>query len=148
MKHISIIVFLILCISIGSCKKYEDGPTISLISKKARLANIWKVDTYYLNGKDNTTAYRQLISHEKLVIFQSGNFEYSELSSWSWAVPNYTGKWKFIDDKEGIEMTPDNTAVKTKTLKILRLKNKQLWLQEQVSPDSLAEYHYLPETGN
>lgn len=118
------------------------------MSKKARLANIWKVDTYYLNGKDNTTEYRQLVTREKLVIFQSGNFEYSELANWNWAVPNYTGKWKFIDGKESLEMTSENSAVKTKTLKILRLKNKQLWLQEQVSPDSLVEYHYLPETGN
>ena len=147
MKYFYKLLFLILCISITSCKKYEDGPAISLMSKKARIANIWTVDTYYLNGKDMTTEYRQLISRDKLVIFQSGNFEYSELSTWSWAVPNYTGKWKFIDDKESVEMTPDNPAVKTKTLKILRLKNKQLWLKEQVTPDSLVEYHYLPETG-
>ena len=147
MKHFSKLLFLILCISIASCKKYEDGPAISLMSKKARIANIWKVDVYYLNGKDITTEYRQVVTREKLVIFQSGNFEYSELANWSWAVPNYTGKWKFIDDKEGIEMTPDNTAVKTKTLKILRLKNKQLWLQEKVSADSVVEYHYLPDTG-
>ena len=55
MKHFSKLLFLILCISIVSCKKYEDGPAISLMSKKARIANIWKVDVYYLNGKDITT---------------------------------------------------------------------------------------------
>lgn len=146
MNYFYKITFLILCISIISCKKYEDGPAFSLMSKKARVSNIWKVDTYYLNGVDKTTEYRQLITREKLVIYQSGNFEYSELSNWIWAVPNYTGTWKFVNNKSDLEMTPDNIAVKTKTCKILRLKNKQLWLQEQVSPDSLVEYHYLPGT--
>ena len=116
------------------------------MSKKARLANIWKVDTYYLNGKDQTPEYRSLITREKLVIFQSGEFEYSEVSSWVWATPQYTGKWEFVNDKEELLMTPYNSAIPTKTYKILRLKNKSLWLQERVSSDSLVEYHYLPHT--
>lgn len=136
------IVFL----SFASCKKYENGPAISLMSKKARLANIWKVDTYYLNGQDKTEEYRGLVTREKLIIFQSGDFDYSELSSWVWATPQYSGKWKFINDKEVLELIPDNTALKTKTYKILRLKNKSLWLEERVSDDSLVEYHFLPHT--
>ncbi len=116
------------------------------MSKKARLANIWKVDTYILNGEDKTEEYRSLVTREKLVIFQSGEFEYSEVSSWIWATPQYTGKWEFANDKEELLMTPYNTAIKPKTCKILRLKNKSLWLQERVSDDSLVEYHYLPHT--
>ena len=116
------------------------------MSKKARLSNIWKVDTYFLNGVDKTTQYRQLVIREKLIIFQSGEFEYSEVSNWIWAFPEFTGKWKFVSDKEELEMTPDNSAIPTKTYRILRLKNKSLWLEERVSPDSLVEYHYLPHT--
>lgn len=139
------IFFIVFCISFASCKKYEDGPAFSLMTKKARISNIWAVDKYYLNGVDKTTEYRQLIIREKLVFFQSGNFEYSELSNWSWAVPAYSGKWTFVNNKEDLKMTPDNVAVKTKTFRILRLKNKELWLEQQISPDSLAEYHYLPQ---
>jgi hypothetical protein len=116
------------------------------MSKKARLANIWEVDTYFLNGKDKTTQYRQVITRDKLVIFQGGTFEYSEISNWTWANPNFNGSWRFINDKEEIEMTPDNPQLKTRILKILRLKNKSLWLEERVTPDSLVEYHYLPYT--
>lgn len=133
-------------ISFASCKKYENGPAFSLISKKARIANIWKVDTYILNGKDKTTEYRQLVTREKLVIFQSGEFEYSEVSNWLWATPLYTGKWEFINDKEELLMTPYNSGFKTRTCKILRLKNKSLWLEERLTPDSLVEYHFLPHT--
>lgn len=116
------------------------------MSKKARIANIWKVDTYYLNGKDKTTSYRQLVTREKLIFFQSGSFEYSELSSWSWATPEYTGNWKLTNNKEDIEMASDNASVGTKTYHIMRLKNKQLWLKIQLTPDSLVEYHYIPHT--
>ena len=146
MKLFYKISLLIICISIASCKKYENGPAISLMSKKARLANIWKVDTYILNGEDKTEEYRSLVTREKLVIFQSGEFEYSEVSSWIWATPQYTGKWEFTNDKEELLMTPYNTGIKPKTCKILRLKNKSLWLQERVSDDSLLEYHYLTHT--
>ncbi len=132
-------------VSFASCKKYENGPAFSLMTKKARLANIWSVDTYFLNGKDKTTEYRQLVARDKLIIFQSGEFEYSESSSWTWAA-QYIGKWKFVNDKEELEMTPDNSVLKTKTYKILRLKNKSLWLEERVSDDSLVEMHYLPNT--
>lgn len=139
------ILLLIFLTTFASCKKYENGPAISLMSKKARLANIWKVDTYYLNGEDKTEEYRGLVTREKLIIFQSGEFDYSELSTWVWAA-EYTGKWKFINDKEELELVPDNPSIKTKTYKILRLKNKSLWLEERVSDDSLVEYHFLPHT--
>lgn len=148
LKHVIKITFLLSYILfITACKKYEDGPAFSLITKKARLSNIWKVDTYYLNGKDKTTQYRGLVTREKLIIFQSGEFEYTEVSSWLWATPQYTGKWKLVNNKEYLEMTPDNSIIPIKTCRILRLKNKQLWLEERVSADSLVEYHYLPYSG-
>lgn len=132
-----------LCVFFASCKKYEDGPAFSLMSKKARLANIWKVDTYYLNGLDRTVQYRSVVSRDKLVIFQSGEFDYSEISNWLWGA-SYSGKWAFQNDKEELLLTPKDSPVKPRTLRILRLKNKSLWLEERVSPDSLVEYHYLP----
>lgn len=146
MKILYKILLFTILIAYASCKKYENGPAFSLMSKKARIANIWKVDTFILNGKDKTTEYRQLVTREKLVIFQSGEFEYSEVSNWLWATPLYTGKWSFINDKEELEMIPYNTGIKSRTCKILRLKNKSLWLEERISDDSLVEYHYLPHT--
>src|ERR1043165_7847537 len=86
MKHLVKITLIISCISIISCKKYEEGPAFSLMSKKARLSNIWQVNQYLLNGEDKTEAYRQLITREKLVIYQSGRFDYSEVHNWVWAV--------------------------------------------------------------
>ncbi len=129
-----------------SCKKYENGPAISLMTKKARIANSWKVNTYYLNGQDKTTSYRSLVTRERLVMYQSGLFEYTEVSSWTWAVPSYSGTWKFINDKEDVEMVSDNAKIGTQTYRITRLKNKQLWMKIQLTPDSLIEYHYIPYT--
>jgi hypothetical protein len=32
----------------------------------------------------------------------------------------------------------------TQTYHILKLEKDELWMERQVSPDSLAEYHYIP----
>ncbi|HEY0030578.1 MAG TPA: hypothetical protein VGC65_07460 [Bacteroidia bacterium] len=138
--------FFLCLLWLSSCKKYEDGPAFSLMTKKARIANIWKVDKYLLNGEDKTSSYRLFVTREKLVIYQSGEFSYNEISNWSWAAPAYTGSWKFVSNKEEVEMTPENTTLKVQTYKILRLKKDELWLERQVSPDSLVEYRYLPES--
>jgi hypothetical protein len=144
MKHLVKITFLLCCVLLSACKKYEDGPAFSLMTKKARLANIWQVDKYLLNGEDKTDAYRALISREKLVIYQSGKFDYSEVSTWVWAAPEYSGTWDFIDKKESVELKPDPASMQTQTYHILKLKKDELWMERQVSPDSLAEYHYIP----
>jgi hypothetical protein len=144
MKHLVKIAFLGACVLLASCKKYEDGPGFSLMTKKARLANIWQVNKYILNGEDKTDSYRTLISREKLVIYQSGKFDYSEVSTWVWAAPEYSGTWKFIDKKESVELHPGMSSVPVQTYHILKLKKDELWMERQVSPDSLAEYHYIP----
>src|SRR3954469_15528345 len=112
MKHPVKIIFLLSCILLSACKKYEDGPSFSLMTKKARLANVWQVDKYLLNGEDKTEAYRTLITREKLVIYQSGKFDYSEVSTWLWAAPEYSGTWNFIDKKESVELKPDIAGMK------------------------------------
>jgi hypothetical protein len=40
-----------------SCSKYEEGPSLSLRSKKARLAGEWSVSNVTLNGTDVTSLF-------------------------------------------------------------------------------------------
>ncbi|MFL5765976.1 MAG: hypothetical protein ACJ77K_18675 [Bacteroidia bacterium] len=144
MKHVCKIVLICAIVFTAGCKKYDDGPAFSLMTKKARLSNVWQVEKYILNGTDKTTDYRALISRERMEIYHSGKFHYSEVSTWLWAAPDYSGTWSFADSKEGIEMKPDNTSMKTLSYHILKLKKDELWMERQVSPDSLVEYHYIP----
>ena len=39
----------IIAATLQSCQKYEDGPTLSLLSRAERVANTWKVDNYTVN---------------------------------------------------------------------------------------------------
>ena len=52
------ILFLgILIILMYSCKKYEDGPLISLRSPLSRLLGKWEVESVSINGDDITAIY-------------------------------------------------------------------------------------------
>jgi hypothetical protein len=145
MKKIAVLLAIITILS-PSCNKYEDGPSFSLNSKKSRVANKWMVESYFLNGVDKTFEYRTIVTREMLEFFKSGNWQYSEVSNWSWAKAYDTGKWNLINSKENLEMISDDPLVKYKLCRILRLKSKELWLEQQVSDDSLVEIHYVPLT--
>ena len=141
-----ITTLLIFCFFlISSCKKYEDGPSFSLNSKRTRLANKWKVETFFINGNDKTDFYRTLVLKETLEIFKSGTWQYSETSNWTWAKPYDTGKWNFIDHKEDVEMISDDPSIPYKLFRILKLKSTELWLERTVTPDSIIEFHYVPQ---
>jgi hypothetical protein len=135
-------LFLLL---LGSCKKYEDGPSVSLYSKKSRVANNWMVDQYFLNGVDRTFDYRTIVQREALEFFKSGSWQYSEVSNWEWTKSYDTGRWNLLNSKENLEMISNDPSVRYRIMKILRLKTDELWLEEQVSPDSLVEIHYVPK---
>lgn len=44
-------------IAFTACKKYEERPTVSFVSRKERIANNWRVDKAYSNGNDVTSSY-------------------------------------------------------------------------------------------
>ncbi len=140
-----LLCLLLICSAVSSCKKYEEGPALSLRTKKARMANNWKVDKFLVNGVDKTSDYRLLVIRESLEFFRSGQFQYSEVSNWSWAVPYYTGKWELEDKKEHLSLTSDDASVDYREFKILKLKNDELWLQRTAKADSVVEFHYIPQ---
>jgi hypothetical protein len=49
-KNYFLLALLAIAITFGSCGKYEDGPNISLRTKKARVAGNWKVVKVTING--------------------------------------------------------------------------------------------------
>lgn len=94
-RRILIIIISTLLISISSCKKYEDGPLISLYTKESRLLGNWKFENVKLNEEDVTDNY----SYQYMQINKSGtiywNVSMSEL---------LFGTWDFKNDKEQLEM--------------------------------------------
>lgn len=111
-------IILIIGTSLTGCKKYEDGPALSLRSKTARVANTWKVESYTINGFDNTSSLTSINYTE--TYDKDGNYSYnSSLGSGS-------GKWEFQSDKEQIKRS-GVAGQSTETLFILRLKEKEFW---------------------
>jgi len=98
MKELTIYLVLLLMVA-GGCKKYDEGPLISLRSKEARLCREWKLEKYTLNDEtfDETSSFiwkieKSGIIHLTLTI---DTHEETAKSEWQWA-----------DNKESIEIKP------------------------------------------
>jgi hypothetical protein len=120
-------------VGIQSCKKYADGPLISLNSKTERVANTWKVDNYKINGND----YTSLVSGYTETYTKDGNYYYTfgSLSG--------TGTWAFQNNNEEVRITGiDHQS--SETLYIQKLEEKQFWYYYMDGNDK-KEFHMIQE---
>ena len=122
-------------IGVSGCKKYEDGPMFSLLTKKQRLTGEWdakKIVSDGINLMDQ--GYEMEIEFDK-----DGDFEfnstyqytyqyYSYYGGWQTVTNTYnnqaTGEWEFSNDKEEIELDYDGGG--SEEWEITRLTNKEL----------------------
>lgn len=118
-----------------SCSKYEEGPKLTLLSKKNRLTNDWKLTAVAdSNGTSlDMTGVSTTMSLENDGAF-SGNSNYTVLGQ---TVFNYdvTGTWEFTDDKETLTLTtltvntqPTNDVSK---LTIVRLAKDEMKVRDE-----------------
>ena len=127
MKKLLIILISILFISsnlITSCKKYVDGPAFSLLTKKARLTGNWTLQTYTYNGNDLTALFG---GNFKMNIKKDGTYQTTI------GTASDEGKWKFGEDKDDVYFDSNTAGVAEEAYRILRLKNKELWLRQTAS---------------
>ena len=116
-----------------SCKKYDEGPAFSLMTKKARISGEWRVEQEISSSGDV-----QLVqSQEVLVINKSGSFEIVDDFK-----TEIIGTWDFIKDKEYVAFTykDDEGVNNIVEYKIIRLKSRELWLKD----DQGKQYNYVP----
>lgn len=135
------IAFLGFVLSLGtasvltSCSKYEEGPKLTLLSKKNRLTNDWKLTAIAdSNGTSlDMTGFSTTMSLENDGAF-SGNSNYTAFGQ---QVFNYdvTGTWEFTDDKETLTLT--TLTVNTQStndiskMTIVRLANDELKMRDE-----------------
>ncbi|HZH87054.1 MAG TPA: hypothetical protein VFD77_07045 [Brumimicrobium sp.] len=128
-----LVSILALVFVFSGCNKYEEGPSFSLLTKKARISGTWKLEktvtsegfTYVADASDTE---RMIIEKDGTIMFQDQGFALS-------------GKWDFIKDKEYISMTFSFLgSTDIEEFQILRLKNKELWLKD-LDNDVM---HYVP----
>jgi hypothetical protein len=144
-----LVLALVLPLLITACKKYDDGPGLSLRSKKERVANTWTIDKYFLNGVDAT--HQLVISSYQETYSKSGELNRSYIDS-DGDLITQAGTWEFNTKKEkldisgvgSIELTEANSTVSSKYVEILRLKEKEFWYQYE-NGGATHEFHMVPK---
>jgi len=125
LKKITLITSASVCLlaATSSCGKYEDGPGLTLLSKKSRVVGEWDVKS--IGSNVLTSEYGINMSFEK-----NGSMIFSYIYGGS--NETYSGSWDFALDKENLLLTVDGEAI---IYEIKRLTNKEMWLDDDITSD-------------
>ncbi len=134
-KKITAFVLLagLILIGIQGCKKYPEGPLLSLTSRTERVSNTWKVDNYKVNETDFTS----LVSDYSETYSKDGHYSYE------WGLFAGTGTWNFqnYDDEILITGITNQTTI---VIHILKLEEKQFWYYYMDGNDK-KEFHMIQQ---
>ncbi len=116
-----LIVLLTIGIFLYSCKKYEEGPTLSFRSKAKRLSRKWCMKEEVIS--DSTIFYDLNKERNYIQFHKDGlvNFRSDSIS--------FDGYWHFSHNKERLIIDRNwDSGTNFYTWKIVGLKSKELWL--------------------
>ena len=129
----------------SGCKKYEEGPLLSIRSKKARIVNDWVVVKSYVNGKEedleNTTEEMEFKDD------YTGRYKYTGSSIFGESKYEINFKWDFNRDKTKLiinYLDDDGNEEYVVDYLILKLYENELWLKDQYGDDTY-ELHLEPK---
>jgi hypothetical protein len=145
-KSICLTPFFLLFIfffAFSGCKKYEEGPAFSLRSKKARVANDWRVAKYLENGVDFTSDFNFYYQDGKITLSKSGVYLFTYKLNGT-LDQTESGTWKFNSDKTELIITETSPGSSTWTWKIIRLKETELKVSETTPSGLVKEFTLLP----
>ena len=144
LASLAIVALLAGSVSVAGCGKYEEGPSISLRTKKARVVGEWELEKILENGVDKTSDYRAVVASETIEFKKDETFTSSVTytSLLGGGTDSESGTQAFANDKEKFSTsTTENNVTTTTTVDILRLTNKEFWTKEVDGGDTY-EYHY------
>ncbi|MBW8048791.1 MAG: hypothetical protein FVQ77_00310 [Cytophagales bacterium] len=133
LKLIAVAMGFAMAFSFSSCKKYEEGPALSLAGKKGRVVNVWKLDKVFSDGVEVTC------DADCQKIRDAGSTEYTKDGKAVWingsidpitgnvVTTTANGVWEFSDDKTELMLKLEGSNDFWGT-KILKLKSKEMWL--------------------
>ena len=147
MKKLNVILLTVLAsvLMLTSCSPYEEGPAISLRSRTERLCNEWRLTRLYINGTEQTLSS---FDQQTTLEFEDNgtvNYSYAVMDSTAIVITG-SGTWEFNNDQTEVFTTITYTLGGTEkdTFKILRLKEEELWLENNQDGD-VVETHYEPK---
>ena len=147
MKKLNVILLTVVVsvLMLTSCSPYEEGPAISLRSRTERLDNEWRLTRLYINGTEQTLS--SFDQQTTLEFKDNGtvNYSYAVMDSTAIVITG-SGTWEFNDDQTEVFTTITYTLGGTEkdTFKILRLKEEELWFENNEDGD-VVETHYESE---
>mgnify|MGYP000998885919 FL=1 len=147
MKKLNVILLTVVAsvLMLTSCSPYEEGPAISLRSRTERLCNEWRLTRLYINGTEQTLS--SFDQQTTLEFKDNGtvNYSYAVMDSTAIVITG-SGTWEFNDDQTEVFTTITYTLGGTEkdTFKILRLKEEELWFENNEDGD-VVETHYEPK---
>ncbi|MCB9252150.1 MAG: hypothetical protein H6605_06755 [Flavobacteriales bacterium] len=116
-----ILLYLVLLL-VTSCK-YEDGPAISLRTKKHRAVNTWFLDKAFENNVDKTSAYQNAFNNYKIQLDKDNRYQLS-YKAFNLIPYSESGSWDFNQSKTNINFTPEG-GKGSSSWKILMLKEHE-----------------------
>ena len=118
-----------------SCSKYDNGPKISLVTKKNRISRDWKTQ-YSVNlntGIEHSADYTGWL----LSINKDG--AYSNVISYNLEQTTHNGDWEFLGDNQ-VRFKFTTTDEQIEYYTILRLSRKEFWIKNEYE-----EIHYYSD---
>ena len=127
----------ILCLSMITCKKFEEGPQWSPFSIKSRITNTWVFESLSYGGTDLSSQFMADHPGFELNISKGDNFTLAGLDS-----ATISGTWKLGEDKDDIYLDPNGLRDNEIAFRILRLTNKQFWARHSLADGTRVIYHF------
>jgi len=106
-KIVLLISVLIITLTLGSCKKYDEGPLISLRSKEKRMNGKWEVQLFLINGYDSTNYFNKYdIADFFFNLDEYGQTDIACRDNTADPKPIIvlTGKWEWINNMNAINI--------------------------------------------
>jgi hypothetical protein len=139
-KRLNILILpLVVILMLSSCKKYQDGPWFTLITKKARVANTWELSEAFVgntNVKSDFEKYELDLSKEGDARLLA-NYALYEVSYDF----NTSGRWELRNNDEDIHFNYGDDMADN-TFRILMLKEGEMRL---LDIENGLELHFLPK---
>ncbi len=130
--------------TLTSCSKYAEGPSMTLSSKKSRLAGEWVLSAKTLNGNNVIVPGYS----ETLVIGTDGSF--SDTARYSNFVGTAKGTWTFSDDKLQVNFAATSTNLiftvnGINAWNIVKLAKDEIKFEQVGSNNSITAMTYIPK---
>ncbi len=129
MKKLRILSMALLAVTfvLGSCSKYEEGPALSLRTKKARLTGQWKIEKYV--DADGEESEPNQLDANIVTEFTEDNSVFVYLDGDEVG----DGTWEFTDSKEGVIMDVSIFGLpsEAENSRIIKLRNDEVWMTQE-----------------